>query len=273
MSTTTLFRRLFVAIALLASPAFGGFAPSASAQTAQAGPIAFRNDSGRAIRLTNIVYTDASGTERRLEGGYDLKAGAYTYLLVGDDKIVGKKFVCDVATDDGATNWIWNAAGLDANGNVILQFTEGNFASHLKTLGKTPPVVRASNFTPRADGPSEEQVKKGLVKILGAAVANAVAQEQPDGFFEALIVEAARKARDEVIESAIGDLFPQLSATEKAGTRRVIALSLDGRLTVDRFNAETAREQIIELLRREDREFGRAAEVADFIGQVHRSRR
>jgi hypothetical protein len=115
-----------------------------------------------------------------------------------------------------------------------------------------------------------------VTKVVAAVVAHAVAVDRVNngqgGLFDALVIQVARKARDEVIQSAMTDLFPSLTSAEASAARLVICLALDGELTIDRYNQAAARERLAAELRRRNPDFAMAAEVADFIAKVAAAR-
>ena len=74
--------------------------------------------------------------------------------------------------------------------------------------------------------------------------------------------------RDSLIESAVGDVFPRLTASDRATVRRAICLSIDGNLNQEVWTQSTARDELILALRGQDANAAAAAQVADFVGQV-----
>src|SRR5262249_47231942 len=122
-----------------------------------------------------------------------------------------------------------------------------------------------------AAGPTKAATERAIGKIIVAIVANAIAKSPPkrdEGFGEAFARALAIKARDELIESALKDVFPGRPLREIQAARIVICLQVDGKLTVRNFTRAQAREDILTALKRYDTNAGSAAEVADFIYDV-----
>jgi hypothetical protein len=135
-------------------------------------------------------------------------------------------------------------------------------------LGLAPPAA-AQFQAGDATGPDEQAVQRGIAKILLAALANVAAQEQPKDLGEAIAQQLAIRLRDEAIQSAVGDLYPQLTPAQRQGVRRVICLALDGRLNLENLDRQAARDRLMGQLRQANPDASAAAEVADFIYRVH----
>jgi hypothetical protein len=89
-----------------------------------------------------------------------------------------------------------------------------------------------------------------------------------DDLLDRLLSEGSRLLRDKFIESALKDAFPRLVGSHVRAARRAISLYLDGELTLENFVEETAKEEILNQLKKLDPDLGGAAEVADFIWRV-----
>ena len=126
---------------------------------------------------------------------------------------------------------------------------------------------------PTLRAPDEEAVKRAIVKILGAIVSNAASQPgEDDNLFQTLLRQGFRAGRDQLIESAVQDVFPDLAASQVQAVRRMIALDLDGRLDSRNWRSETAKDELINALRRENVDAANAVSVADFLYRVHQAR-
>lgn len=249
-----------------------GFAPTAWAQTGPAGPVVVKNASDAELTITNLRYVDSLGATQTLTGEWKLKPGFYGYLKFGptQDKIVARKITYDLVTADGKTvNWSCESIRLDADGDFSSQFTSENLASHQKLLGKVPVVA----LKPAPAGPSEEDVARGVLKALGAAVLHQKAKQVPKDFGEAFVIELARTGRDELIKSAVDDLFPQIAAGDRATLGRLVPLALDGRLTAANLRAAESRDAIANYLKKQNPDFALAAQAADFLYRVQQGSR
>lgn len=125
----------------------------------------------------------------------------------------------------------------------------------------------------RGGAPTDAEITL-LAKLITIAVANSLAKDQDHngGTVAALFSVGARAGRDGMIESALKDLFPDLREVEIRGIRRVTSQCLDGKLSVGNFSKQTAKEEIIEELQRQDPALGRIAGVADFVYEVHQAK-
>lgn len=259
-------RMNFVAYTLVALLA--GRVSTALAQSGPAGPVVFKNESGVKLTLTNFRYVDRLGQTRTLPVEWELRPGFYGYLThgVGQSKIVAKKIMYDLVTADGKSEgWFCNSVALDGDGDFSSRITAENHARHLQDLGKTPVVT----FKPAAArGPTEEQIASGVVKALGAAVLHQKASQVPDGIVESFAVELARKGRDELIKSAVDDLFPQMPMKDRATLGRLVPLALDDQLTDDNLRAAEAKDAIVDYLREKNPDFALASQAADFLYRV-----
>jgi hypothetical protein len=270
MSARRPFARPLAALALALAAVFATPA-AARAQDAPAGAVVIRNATGTTVTLTNFSYTDSSGTVRTLTGSWELKPGFFGYLTVGKDKIVARKIEYDLVTADGRTNgWSCTCRALDKDGDFSSSFTPENIADHRKALGKAVP---AGGVQPAAaaKGPTDEQIGRGVVKVLGAALFHEATKKDIRTAGDALAVEFARSARDELIKSATDDLFPQLTAAERRTVSQMVCLAFDGRLTGPNLKQAEAKAALSEYLRKQNPDIALAAEVADFLYRVQQS--
>jgi len=116
------------------------------------------------------------------------------------------------------------------------------------------------NFNPApAKGPTDEAVGRAVLKALGAVVLHENAKpQQGDGLGEILARGLAKAARDELIASALVDLLPGNTATERQAVSNLILLGLDGRMP-------RGRDQILYQLRLSNPNFANAAETTEFL--------
>lgn len=128
-------------------------------------------------------------------------------------------------------------------------------------------VVRISAYPPQpafgnappAKGPSDEAVGRAVLKALGAVVLHENSKpQQGDGFGEIIARGLAKTARDELISSALTDLLPGNTATERQAVSNLILLALDGRMP-------RGRDQILYQLRLSNPNFANAAETTEFL--------
>jgi hypothetical protein len=119
----------------------------------------------------------------------------------------------------------------------------------------------------------DEASKRAVVKILGAGIAHAASQGESDDFGEAILRALAARLRNELVESAMTDVFPKMSASEARAARLVICLALDGNLNLQKLNQQQSKEELIAKLKEANPQIGNAADIADFIGEVLRSRK
>ena len=224
-------------------------------------------------------YVSRYGREESLPGGWELRPGFFGYLLIDSDKVVAGEFKCKVADADGATQFSWVARQLDKDGDFVMLFREDDRREHRRLLGNlpTPSATYSSATKVPSRGLTDEEVGCSVAKTLAAAVANAIAQDRVDngegGLLNSFVIEFASKARDEAVQSALGDLFRCLSTQQVAATRRLICVCLDGELTVNRYNEQDAKERLISRLRQQDPEFGMAVEVADVVYRIMQANR
>lgn len=140
----------------------------------------------------------------------------------------------------------------------------------------TPVAERRSptSRSVRTSHSSSQDIKRAIVKISGAGIADAFArdQKQNDGLIAALFSVGARAGRDKLIESAIKDVFPEMDDIEIRGIRRVACLYLDGKLSLANLGKDTAKEEIIEALKEENPTLATSAQIVDFLYELHLAR-
>jgi hypothetical protein len=217
------------------------------------------NRSGTTLKVTNLRYVAKDGTTQRIDAVWTLAPGFNGYLTWNKQKVVARRIEYDLVTDDGKTvNWSAVSRRLDADGDFASVFTADNLATHRQMLGRV--VARKP-----APGPTEEQIKRGVVKVIGAAALHAAANREPEDLAQAFAIQLARKGRDELIQSAIGDLFPNLSAEEARAIRVLAIASLDGNLTPRGLRAAESQARVQDYLREKHPRLAAANEVARFL--------
>jgi hypothetical protein len=252
----------------------------ATAQTAtRSGAVVVRNTTGREIELRGVSFVDALGSRQELNGAWKLKSGFYGYLgRDGNTKLVARELTLSLVDEDGSTEIRWVANTLDVDGDFVLMVRPEDVTEHRRLLGKTASTTTTSSpwTFETSRGPTQEELGRGVTKVVAAVVAHAIAKDRAEngegGLFDALLIQVALRTRNEVIQSALTDLFPSLSSEEVSGARLVICLAMDGELSVDRYSQAAARERLAAELRRRDPDFAMAAEVADFIAKVAAAR-
>ncbi len=230
-----------------------------------------KNETTAQLTLTNFKYVDRLGQTRSLNVEWKLKPGFYGYLThgAGQNKVIAKKIMYDVTTTDGKTvNWSASSIGLDADGDFYSRFTNENFTTHLKLLGKTRVQVRKP-----VAGPTDEDIARGAIKALGAAALHEITKQRPADIIEAIAIEAARTGRDKLIKSAIDDLFPQVEVKDRTTLGHLVPLALDGRLTDRNLRDAQARDAIVNHLKKKNPDFAFAVQAADFLIKVQEGSR
>lgn len=118
--------------------------------------------------------------------------------------------------------------------------------------------------------PSQEQVAHALSKVLFALAAHGGATNTKDDgtLLTKVGIEILLRGRDELIESAVTDLFPGIRPIDARTLRRAICLSWDGKLNEQTWRQSTAREEMIAAFKKYDPDLGMAADANDFILKV-----
>ena len=273
----------------------------AAAQVRKTGRVHVINSTAREVTITCRAYYDAFGTRQLVKGGsWSVKAFVNGPLDDLGKPLYASRFEFTITSTEGSSQWYSTA--FNAAGNLTVTVDADVFKRHLASLpGRAMPAPRivmpatpAPRFVPApvvpapvvrapAAGPSKEAAQRAVGKVIVAALANAAAKakmSKPKNFGEALLQEGVRQAalrvRDAAIEGALKDVFPTRTAREIQAARLVIALELDGKLTLRNLERARAKEELLAQLRRYDAGAGSAAEVADFIYDVveaHRRRR
>lgn len=199
--------------------------------------------------------------------------------------------------DPKDTAVVWNPGARHPNfPGVVAQTTEGkwNTAPGYRWLNDDPGDLRtvavggaaagngtySSNYTPapgvggNTGGPTNEQIQQAVTKVIAAAVANAVAQQNDNGDLgRALIIGLARKARDELIQSALADAFPNIPDADRRTLGYAASLALDGQLTAGNLSEAQAKGALKEWLKKQNPDMKYVVEGADFLYGVMKSRR
>ena len=132
--------RKFMCAAFVAVISVAWGAPAATAQNVKAGPFVIKNSSGKAVKFTDMTYTDSTGTERKItDATWEIKAGDFSRLSYNDKTINATKVKVTLITDAGSTTLTWASNGLDADGDMVGSLTRDDIDQHLRLLGKTPP--------------------------------------------------------------------------------------------------------------------------------------
>jgi hypothetical protein len=135
------------------------------------------------------------------------------------------------------------------------------------------PGYRFANDTPGdltvvRVGPSEQQIQTAGTSIVLGLLANAVAQQEPEDFFDMIVIEAARVARDQLVLNALTNLFSNLPKPQLQAAARLIVLAADGRLTAKNWQSQQVIDGIKARLQASSPEAAQTFEVAQFIGAV-----
>ena len=113
-----------------------------------------------------------------------------------------------------------------------------------------------------APAPDKQAVVKALAKVLSAWVAHETSKPQDgDGVVELLLRETAKAGRDELLDSALTDVFPTAPAHSRRAMTRMIVLGMERRGG----NQAVTRQQVMNDLRQTSPELADSIEIADFI--------
>ncbi|MBY0231691.1 MAG: hypothetical protein K2W96_20590 [Gemmataceae bacterium] len=226
----------------------------------KAGLVVITNSTKETFTLACTGYLDERGMPQAIKGGaWVFKPGDRGRLTDLGKDFRASRFDFTLETARGKTRWF--ADRLDAAGNLSVVVDAKLLERHLAQLA--PAGARG--------GPTDEDKKNALGKILGAALAQAIARKEPKDLFEAVIIEAARRARDELVEGALKDLFKGRPAREIRAARHVIGLGLDGKLTVAGLSRAQARDDLHARLKAIDPDIAAGAQMAEFIDSVLRA--
>jgi len=234
------------------------------------GPVLIRNNTTEMVLVRCRSYVDPSGKTIRPSATWQLKPGDSAHLAISGKRIEARSFEYTVQSSHGTTNWKSAAIDFDADGNLNLSIAKRDLMLAQRAPNRGAANARAFH----APSLRDEAIQRAILKILGAGLANELAKDQDrkNGLLAATLSVVDRRARDELIDSALNDVFPHLNDAQIRGTRRIISLYLDGDLSVLSLGMETAKEEIIEALKKSDPQLGLKAEVADFIYEVLKAR-
>lgn len=255
----TMMKKSFLLIALFVqmwvSPAIYG-------QSSTTGAVVIKNETGEEITIHDLKYVDANGSIHVINATWTLKPGFNGYLKFKDKKIYANKITYDLESRQGKSKgWTCRSTGLDKDGDFTSRFSAENFQEHLKLIG----VVRVVARKPALAGPTDEQIAKGVMKAIGALVLHEAAQKEPEDFADRLAIGIALKGRDELIKSAVNDVFTMLPQSDRNTISSLVPLALDGRLTSRNLGHAEAKLALQNHLRSQNPDFALAAEAADFL--------
>ncbi len=255
---------LTLAAALLGLALFSRPAP---AQVAKTGRVYVDNRSAETVTITCRYYIDALGNRQTVRGGaWTVLPNQAGFLNDQGNPFFTSRFELTVTTRAGSTDWHMKTA--DGPNALSLRIDAGFLARHQARLAPPP-------FAPRpvVGGPTDEAIKRALLKVLLAAGTHAMAGKEPKDVGEAIVIALAVRARDGLVESALTDLFPGQPARDVQAARVAICLALDGKLTERNFNRAQAREAAMARLRAANPGMANTAALADFIAAVAEARR
>ena len=149
-------------------------------------------------------------------------------------------------------------------------------AKHKEILGKAPAPVSppytalkpAMPVAPAVKGPTNDEIGRGVVKAIGALVMHQGTKKPARDLAEQFGIELLRTGRDELVKSAVDDLFPQLTAKERKTVSGMVILGFDGRLTPANLSQAESKAALVDYLRKQNPDLALAAEVADFLSRV-----
>lgn len=252
---------LLVLLAMLALPA----AATAQAPGVKSAPVAFKNSTNQTLEIVCETVVNDFG-EYPLSRAWTFKPGDFLYLTdSANQKIQAKKINYTVRTPGKTSRWNSVSPGPDANGYFVAEFSQQNLQTHLG--GVVVAGFRGGN------GPTQQQMENGAVKIVLACVAHAIAKQAAEapnaGFAEFLALQLAINVRDQAIRSALNDLFPGLSPRQSSDLQRLISPATDGRLNLNNLDQQQAKQRLAADLRAIDPNLANVAVIADFIFTIH----
>lgn len=202
------------------------------------------------LRLTSV--TDADAKVRAADYRFEVAANQQGYLQLNGQTLLATGLHYTVSDGAGETTASVDLANLDDDGDFVL------------SLGAASATARRRGNVVTQD---EEKLQSALGKIIVAAVAHAVATADAEPTLaNQLVQEIARAARREAISSAMEDVFPGLTLSERTVIVSVTCDALDDRF--DANNAHSMRELIVRQLKAERPDLDDAVDVADVIAQV-----
>ena len=111
-------------------------------------------------------------------------------------------------------------------------------------------------------GPTDEQVERAVVKVLGALILHSKIAPEPDDDFGASLGRTLAKAgRDALIDSVLEDLMAENRKVERNAVKALVILALDGKL-------DPNRDRILAALRTFNPEMANGVEVTEFLIQL-----
>ncbi len=118
---------------------------------------------------------------------------------------------------------------------------------------------------------TEERRQQAISKLLGAVTVKVVgrlAEEADDPLVGILVPLAADRMSNALFEQALAELFPDLPKQGVRAGARLARLCVEGRLTKVNFLAETAKDELLELLKEADPQLTGATEMAQFLVEL-----
>jgi hypothetical protein len=110
-----------------------------------------------------------------------------------------------------------------------------------------------------------------LVAIVAHAGAREAVRQNPGGFVEQLAEGLAKKVRDDVMQSALQDLFPGLTQRQAGDIQGLISDAADGRLDFRNLNQQNAKQRLINDLRLRNPDLADAGAIAEFIYVIYQA--
>jgi hypothetical protein len=112
---------------------------------------------------------------------------------------------------------------------------------------------------PKKKGPTDDQIAAAVVKTVGALVLHISSKPKPnDSDWDRVGKNLARIARDELIDSALMDVFSDNTPAERAAVRSLAVLALDGQLSRDR-------DRIMAQLQQTNPDMANLVEIDEFL--------
>jgi hypothetical protein len=228
------------------------------------GRVYLANRTTQPITITCRHYLDGDGKRQQVaSGAWVLRPNVRGFLADGGKPFRASRFEFTLKTAEGST--AWHLETFDRDGDLTLVVDAAFLRRHLARLPARRPAGAHA-------GPDREAVKRAVGKVLLAAVTHAASKKEPRNLGEAIAKTLAIRLRDELIESAMIDLYPRVPRSEIQTARQVICLSLDGKLNLRNLSRQKAKEALLARLKAANRDMANAAVLADFIQDVIEAR-
>jgi hypothetical protein len=227
------------------------------------GFIYFDNQTGEKFRLTARSGTDAFGKKVAVDWNWDVNPSDKGRVIANKMNIMARGFEFSVTTEEGTSYWTSQDGQIDTNMNYRIEFTKDDMKKHRETFVKSKAEPKSSVGQPVGQrAPTQEELNRAAVKIVGAVVAHIYAESDPEDLLEAFAQQFAAKLGDELIESAFMDVIPNLTQRQAKISRHVLMLILSGKLDIQSLSEKAAKVAISEAIKEYDPNLDALSDVA-----------